>query len=309
MDFLEFNKKFPTEEKAIEYFINIRYGDQIVCPYCGCIEKIYRRGNKRNKDFVCNNCNNEFSIFRNTIFEKSSTDIRIWFYAINQVLIAKKGISALQLQRETGVTYKTAWKILNQIRKAMGNDNDKKLFEACVEIDETYVGGKPRKKSKKDDDDNDKNNFNKRGRGTNKTPVVGIKERNSNNVQAVVALPNEQNKRLTGMQLLEILNKVCEKDCLVITDDFKGYGILDKETNEFVHLSVNHSINEFSKGNGVHTNGIESFWAVLKRGIYGIYHHVSVKHLQRYVDEFCFRANYKDTQENFDIILRNCILI
>ena len=100
--------------------------------HCGCIEKIYRRGNKRNKDFICNNCNNEFSIFRNTIFEKSSTDIRIWFYAINQVLIAKKGISTLQLQRETGVTYKTAWRILNQIRKAMRNDNDKKLFEACV---------------------------------------------------------------------------------------------------------------------------------------------------------------------------------
>lgn len=307
MDFLEFNKKFPTEEKAIKYFMNIKYGNQVTCPYCECIEKIYRRGNKRNKDFICNNCNNKFSIFRNIIFEKSSTNIRICFYAINQVLIVKKGISALQLQRETGITYKTAWRTLNQIRKAMGNDNDKKLFEACVEIDETYVCGKPRKKSKKDDDDMIKTILIKEGRGTNKTPVVGIKERNSNNVQAVVALPNAQNKRLTGIQLLEILNKVCKKDCLVITDDFNGYGILGKEINEFVHLSVNHSMNEFSKGNVVHTNGIESFLAVLKRRIYGVFHPVSIKHLQKYVDEFCFRFNYKDIKGSFDI--KKCILI
>ena len=307
MNFLEFNKNFPTEEKAIEYFINIRYSNKIICPHCGCVDKIYRRKNNRRKEFVCNNCNNEFSIFKDTIFEKSSTDLRIWFYAINQVLVAKKGISALQLQRDTGVTYKTAWRILNQIRKAMGNDNTKNLFKACVEIDETYVGGKPRKKAKKDDEDDDKKN--KRGRGTKKTPIVGIKERGSNNVKAIVALPDMRNKKLTGIQLLEILNKLCEKDCIVITDDFKSYGILDKNTNKFIHLSVNHSLNEFSLGNGIHTNGIESFWAVLKRGLYGVYHHVSIKHLQKYIDEFCFRANYKDIQESFNVILRNCVLI
>lgn len=308
MNFLEFNKKFPTEEAAIQYFIDIRYGDKVVCPHCGCIDKIYRRKDDRRKDFVCNNCNNEFSVFRNTIFEKSSTDLRIWFYAINQFLVAKKGISALQLQRDTGVTYKTAWRILNKIRTAMGNDNVRNLFESCVEIDETYVGGKPRKESKKDDD-NDKHTKSKRGRGTNKTPVVGVKERGSNQVKAVVALPNNQNKRLSGNQLLSILDKFCKENCIVITDDFKSYGILDKNTNDFIHLSVNHSMNEFSKGNGVHTNGIESFWAVLKRGIYGIYHHVSVKYLQKYVDEFCYRANHKNIKESFDILLRRSIKI
>ncbi len=118
-------------------------------------------------------------------------------------------ISALKLKREIGVTYKTAWRMMHKIRQAMSNEQDRELFEAIVEIDETYVGGKPRRKSKKDDDDQNPQTPNKRERGTSKTPVVGIKERSLSKVYARVALPNQAGQRLTGKQLFKILEKVC----------------------------------------------------------------------------------------------------
>ncbi len=171
MDFLEFNKIFPSEAKVIDRFIGIRYGNKVKCNHCGS-EKVYQR-KKTNKVFDCNDCGNTFSIFKGTIFEKTSTDLRKWMYAIHLFLNSKKGISGCQLQREIKVTYKTAWRILRLIREAMGNVKHGKTFEAMVEIDETYIGGKPRKKNRKDNRDE----HNKRGRGTKKNPVIGIVDR------------------------------------------------------------------------------------------------------------------------------------
>lgn len=309
MNYFEFNKMFKTEKEVIDFFISKRYPKGIVCPKCGKIERVYHR-HTHPKMCHCNNCNSEFSMFAGTIFEKSETDLRKWFYAINLVLISRKGISALQLKREIGVTYKTAWRMLKQIRLAMGNKDMSKAFEAIVEIDETYIGGKPRKSNSKDDNDNDNNNdinshYNKRGRGTRKTPVIGIKERNSKKVYATVALPNKDGKQLTGKQLLSVLDKICKNDTIVMTDDFKGYNILNYPTkNNFIRLSVNHSLGEYSNRNGIHTNGIESFWALLKRGIFGIYHHISVKYMQNYVNEFMFRLN----NNTFDGLVKQCVL-
>jgi transposase-like protein len=232
----------------------------LTCPHCGAKVKVYRY-RKRAKACHCKNCNNSFSPFTNTIFEKSSTDMRSWFYAIHLFLNGKKGISGCQLQREIGVTYKTAWRMLKQIRGAMGNEDDRKAFEAFVEVDETYVGGRPRKENAKFDEKGEKipseKEPSKRGRGTAKTPVVGVKERSSKRVYAKVALPNEKGQKLTGKQLLAVLNEACADGATVISDDFAGYNILDKEASKFVHLSVNHSAGQFSAGNGVHTNNIE----------------------------------------------------
>jgi hypothetical protein len=211
--------------------------------------------------------------------------------------------------------------MLKQIRTAMGNVEVAKTFEALVEIDETYVGGKPRKENVYIDAEGKLHKShteeNKRGRGTKKTPVIGIKERNTKKVYAQVALPNKDGKKLTGKQLFEVLDKVCkdkyeditgeEKNTTVISDEFKGYNILDKKT-DFIHLSVNHSLGQFSDGNGIHTNGIEGFWANLKRGVYGIYHHISVKYMQRYVDEFCFRQNNREYGLAFDTVLSQSVL-
>lgn len=299
MNFIEFLEKFPTEKAIIDHFIIIRYGTEPCCNHCGSL-KVYQK-HSRPKVFDCNDCYNTFSPFKNTIFEKSSTDLRKWMYTIHLFLNGKKGISGLQLQREIKVTYKCAWRMLHQIRKAMGNKEQDQFTRSIIEMDETYIGGKPRKKNDKSNDDDEI----KRGRGTKKNPVVGIADRINKKVHAKVAQLNEKGKKLSGIQLLEILDKVSKEECnVVITDEFKGYNLLGN-TNH-VHLRIDHS-KEYTNG-FIHTNNIESFWATLKRGIYGIYHHVSVKYLQNYINEFCFRWNNRKHENMFDLVLKQSIL-
>jgi len=295
MTFLELLEKFPNEKACIDYYLEIRYPQGIHCNHCGS-SRVYQR-TKNLKAFTCNDCYNSFSPFKDTIFEKSSTDLRKWFYAIHLFLNGKKGISALQLQREIGVTYKTAWRMLQQIRIAMGNADQKEFVDTIVEIDETYVGGKPRKKNNHDDNDPPA----MRGRATSKTPVVGMVDRVNKRVFAKIAKPNKEGKKLTSKQLIGILSEIASSkgNNTIITDEFSGYNLLT--SYEYLHLRVNHQ-KAFSDLNGVHTNTIESFWATLKRGVYGIYHHVSVKYMQRYVDEFCFRYNNRG-QDMFSMVL------
>ena len=306
MNFFEFNKQFPTELACIEHFIKIRYNNQIKCNHCQS-DKVSRREGEL-KTLQCNGCNNSFSIFKGTIFEKSDTDLRKWMYAIHLFLNGKKGISGYQLQRDIGVTYKTAWRMLKQIRLAMGNPENQRFIGTLVEIDETYVGGKPRKGVKKDDDNNNDDDLpkNKRGRGTNKNVVVGCVDRDNKSVFAKVMIKNKEGKKLTGKQLLDVLNQVVIKDSIVISDQFKGYNILAKKTTH-LHFRVDHS-REFVSSEGAHTNNIENFWGTLKRGIIGIYHHVSPQHLQKYVDEFCFRYNTRENGCMFDLVLKQAIL-
>ena len=312
MTFLTLVKMFPTEESVIKYYINTRYPDGVKCNYCGS-EKVYQE-HKRPKVFSCNDCKTTFSPFKGTIFEKSSTDMRKWMYAIHLFINGKKGISGLQLQREIDVTYKTAWRMLHQIRKAMGNSENQEFFDTIIEMDETYVGGKPRKENGYNDDDNDDDNnatpprVNKRGRGTNKTPVVGVIDRNNKKVFAKIALPNKEGKKLTAKQLIDILKTVSKQENgnTIITDEFKSYDPLKR--NNFVHLRIDHT-EGFSDNNGTHTNNIESFWATLKRGVYGIYHHISVKYMQKYVDEFCFRYNNRENNSMFNLVLKQSVLV
>ena len=236
MTFFEFMKKFPTEDKVVDHYLTIRYPVGVHCNHCGSV-KVYQESSRK-KVFKCNDCHNTFSPFKGTIFEKSSTDLRKWMYAIHLFLNGKKGISAMQLQREIGVTYKTAWRMLHQIRLAMGNADNPDFFDTIVEIDETYVGGKPRKENRRDDDDEPKSGGNKRGRGTGKTPIVGVIDRENKKVFAKVAMPNKKGQRLTAKQLLEILRTVAKEDSgnTIITDEFKGYNPLTR--NNFVHLRV-----------------------------------------------------------------------
>ena len=311
MTYFEFNEKFPTNKSILQHFRTIRYKNGLICPHCGSTQKVGTRADQP-KLCNCNHCHNTFSIFTGTIFEKSSTDLKKWFYAVHLFLNAKKGISALQLQREIGTTYKTAWRMLKQIRTAMGNENLEKSFELIVEVDETYVGGKPRKQN---------NNLqfttplpkdtSTTGRGTKKTPVIGVKERGTGRVYARVAIPDQNGQKLTGKQLLSVISAVTKPDTVVMTDDFKGYNIMNhKVTNpeNFTHISVCHSLGEFSAGKGLHTNGIEGFWAILKRSIIGSYHHISTKYLQSYVNECCFRQNNRGDNA-FDKLLMQTVLV
>lgn len=232
MAYFEFTKRFPDENSAIDFIVATKYKDGYVCPNCGCIHKgIYHQ--KYNRRFLyCNNCKSEFSALKGTIFENTHLDLRMWLYAMNLVIVSRKGISALQLKRELSMgSYQSAWRMLHQIRKAMEKEEYKDTFEAVVEIDETYVGGKPRKKNSHKDNEEDNNDDNKpkRGRGTSKTPVIGVKERNTGKVHAVVANYNEEGKQLSGKQLFNVLKKVCKDNTIVMTDQFSGYIFLIKK--------------------------------------------------------------------------------
>lgn len=294
MNFIEFQTKFSTEKSIIKHFCYVRYGSKPACNHCGSL-KVYQRSD-RPKVFQCGDCTNDFSVFKDTIFENSSTDLRKWFYAIHLFLNGRKGISGLQLQREIDVTYKTAWRMLRQIRLAMGNQSLKGLFENVMEMDETYVGGKPRKGP------NGKRDYKVTDKWSKKIPIVGIKDRDNDFVYAKVSVPEKGGRSLSSDELLKILKSVAKEQSTVITDEYGGYCYVS--SNNFKHLTINHS-KAFSAGD-IHTNGIESFWSVLKRGLYGIYHWVSVKHMQHYIDEFCFRHNYRNT-DPFDIVLKQSI--
>lgn len=304
MTYFEFTKRFPNENAAIDYLVSQKYKDGYVCPKCGCVHKRIYHQKYDHRKLYCNNCKSEFSALTGTIFENTHLDIRMWLYAINLVIVSKKGVSALQVKRELGMgSYNSAWRMMHQIRSAMKNENTKQMFEAIVEIDETYVGGKPRKSN----DENEQKS--KRGRGTSKTPVVGVKERNSGKIHAVVALPNEKGQQLSGKQLLKVLNDVCKENTTVMTDQFSGYNILNngvENTKKLIRIMIDHNV-AYSLGNEIHTNGIESCWAVLKRGVYGIFHHLSVKYMQNYIDEFCFRLNNRDCKDGFEKLVSLCM--
>jgi transposase-like protein len=297
VDFIKFIEKFNSEQDVIDYFINIRYNGKIVCPHCKSINEgiYYKRTQPRL--FHCKKCNNTFSIFTGTIFEKSSTDLRKWMYAIHLVLNSKKGISGYQLKREIDVTYKTAWRMLKLIRESMKDNLAKDLFSSIIEMDETYVGGKPRKEKSEIK--------NKRGRGTKKTPVIGMIDRNSKKVKAQVAEKNKDGKKLSGKQLMKIIEDNLLPNSTIITDEFSGYNRLNR-SNKYSHHVIDHS-KDYCIGN-IHTNNIESFWATLKRGIYGIYHHISVKYMDKYLNEFTFRYNNRDRKDIFDLLVKQTIL-
>jgi hypothetical protein len=212
--------------------------------------------------------------------------------------------------------------MLQQIRIAMANREIEEIFEAVIEVDETYIGGKPRKTNavldEKDNIIKPRKFYRKRGRGTDKIPIVGVKERSTGHVYAQVMLPNEEGQELTGTQLVSVINKVSkktpedmpEKKTVVNTDGFKVYDILDNEEhkNKYIHLKVNHSKGQFVKEGGIHTNGIENFWGVMKNGVRGVYHHISEKYLQRYVEEYAFKQNTRLDTGMFDAVLGQCVL-
>jgi transposase-like protein len=210
--------------------------------------------------------------------------------------------------------YKTALRKLNQIRIAMANRETEQLFEAVVEVDETYVGGKPRKTNAILDSEGNvvvkPKVKNKRGRGTKKTPVVGVKERGTGRVYAKVMFPDKEGRKLSGRQLLSIIETTCKKGTIVNTDEFKSYGILNSKENreKYVHVTINHKIGQYVSGD-VSTNGMENFWGIIKNGIRGVYHHISVKYLQRYIDEFCFRQNTRLDKNMFNMLLGQCVLV
>lgn len=260
---------FPDEESARIYLEGRLWPNGTVCPTCQARDRITPRANGY---YRCNACQLDFTVRTGTIFERSHVPLHKWVYAMYLLVTARKGISSMQLAKEIGVTQKTAWFVLGRLREACGGEFEK--LQGTIEIDETFVGGKEGNKHE--------HKKLKAGRGSvGKTAVLGMRERGGRTVAMVVPSTD------AGTVQNEIHGAV-EIGSQLYTDEFGAYADLDGLF--FRHETVNHSAKEFVRG-PVHTNGIESVWAVLKRGLHGVYHHASPKHLHRYVDEFTWRLN------------------
>lgn len=266
-------RMFPDEDACYAWLENARWNGNPVCPHCGGIENIKPRKNRAHY-YNHKDCRRDFSVTTGTCLHATKRPLQDWIYALYSVLTARKGVSAMQLSKEIGVQYRTAWHMLHRIREACGR-GDFKLSET-VEVDETYIGGKEGNKheSKKLH----------AGRGAvGKEAVVGIKQRGGK----VKAQPVEHTDART---LRGFVEDTVVQGSTVYTDDAAAYGSLPSVLNQYEHDTVAHSKGEYVRGN-VHTNGIEAVWAVLKRSINGTWHHVSPKHLGRYVNEATFRLN------------------
>jgi len=291
---LELTNRFPTEKSCHKFLANHRWGDNVACPHCQSTEKIYRI-ESRNL-YKCGKCVKQFSVKVGTIFEDSALPLQKWFMAIYLITAHRKGVSSLQLSRDIGVTQKTAWFMLHRIRYAVRSEAFDRTYGGTVEVDESYIGGKPR--HGKIRNPNADGTANKRGLGTTKTPVVGIVQREG----GVVAQSVTDTRSHT---LKAIIRKHVKPGSRVMTDEWRGYQSL--KAPEYFHHFVNHSEKEYVRGK-IHTNTIESFWALLKRSITGIYHQVSPKHLDKYVDECEFRWNQRHTKDpkRLDVLLWAC---
>jgi transposase len=270
-----FQAQFPDDAACLEWLKNRLYPDGIFCKNCEQITKHYRVASR--PSYCCEHCGNHVHPTADTIFHKSPTPLTIWFYAIYLMSATRCGISAKQIERETGVTYKTAWRMFKQIRSMLTDEKSGPIggFGRKVEMDETYYGSRSE---------------GKRGRGTDKTPVVGMVQRRGQ-VRAFVAADVKADT-LRGLIKEHVLPK-----STVFTDDFRSYNGLD--ARGYMHHRINHSERVYVAGD-VHTNTIEGFWSLVKRGIGGVYHSVGRDYLQTYFDEYSFRYNRRfDEQPMF----------
>jgi transposase-like protein len=267
---------FTDETKAREHFEATRWPDGPYCPHCGETERVYRvrakTPNTRPGLLYCNSCNGSFTVTTGTVMERSHVPLNKWVLAFRLMCSSKKGVSAHQLHRTLSVTYKTAWFMAHRIREAMrpldaAASGQLGGVNKVVEVDETYVGGKAR---------------NRKNHVPPKEAVVSLVERDGRVRSRHVA-------DVDGANLKPILKAEIDKATYIMTDDSPVYPPI---TGEFSgHGTVNHSIEEYVRGAFYHTNTVEAYFSILKRGVIGTYHHVSAEHLKRYLGEFDFRHN------------------
>ena len=288
MNIIEIYQKFPTENDCIKHLEYVRWKDQPRCVYCKSTKTTPLPKENRHH---CNNCNTTFKVTVGTIFHHTHLDLQKWFLALCLILNAKKGISARQLARDIKVNKDTAWRISMKIREAMMERTQRDLLKGIVEVDETYIGGKPRKGGPN-------GGMQHRGRGTNKTPVVGMVERNGRVKAKVVKKYQLKSKDLKSL----IRQNVDIKNTTLITDEYRGYFGIQQI---MAHKIVNHTV--WYVDGDAHTNTIESFWALLKRGIIGQFHKVSLRYLPQYVNEFCYRYNYRNREDLFGLTIKRAL--
>ena len=286
LSLVELTRMFPDDAAAERWFVETRWPNGVTCPYCGTSERVKARKNRKPMPYYCGACRKYFSVRTGTPIEASNLGLQKWAIAFYLLSTNLKGASSMKLHRDIEVTQKTAWHLAHRIRESWGGDGFP--FVGPVEIDETFIGGKSRNMHAR------KREQVIKGRGTvGKTAVIGAKDRRTNRVTAAV-IDNTDQLTLQGFVVENV-----EPGAKVYTDDHGGYVGLPN------HETVRHSVKEYVNGMA-HTNGIESFWAMLKRGYVGTYHRMSAKHLHRYVDEFSGRHNIRkaDTIDQMRAMVR-----
>jgi transposase len=281
---MEFIREFPDDETCLNYLWRTRHaadGEHAHCPRCDQVRTFRRyKGERRRQVWTCTSCSHQISPTAGTIFHKSSTSLHLWFYSMWIMTSTRCGVSAKQLERELGVTYKTAWRMFNQIRNRLMEQDYQGPLGGEVEADETWIGGKMREA--------DKAKSRAAGRPTvgpyakHRETVFGMVERKGR----VVALhvPSRY-----GYTIRTKLREHVEVGCSLYTDDFGGYEGVGRY---YDHRTINHTLRIYARGD-VHTQTVEGFFALLKNGIRGVYHNVSAKWLQGYVNEYVWRYNHR----------------
>lgn len=285
----ELIESFPDEQTCIEHLETLRWNGNVISPF-DPESQVYKCSNNRYK---CKNTGKYFNVKTRTVFEDTKIPLRKWFMALYIFSSHKKGISSHQLAKDINTTQKTAWFMLHRLRYAFNHPDFKKMLSGQVEADETYIGGKAANKHAS------KKTVGTQGRNTDdKSAVFGLYERKGNIVAQKV-------ESVSKNSLQPIIMEMVQKDSVISTDEWKAYNGLDKS---YQHVKVNHGAKEFVNAMA-HTNNLECFWSHLKRGIDGIYHWVSKKHLQSYINEYSLRFNTRGnlTNERFDLILCNMV--
>ena len=278
MTVLQLMQKFPTEDAAREWFESVIWPDGRHCPHCGSTNTVENKGTE-SRPYHCRDCKQHFSVRIGTILEGSKVSYQKWAFAIYFHLTSLKGVSSMKLHRDIGVTQKTAWFMLQRIREAFKRDDDEPPFGGPVEVDEVYFGG-----LRKNMSNAKRAELSGTGRGTvGKDVVVGVKDRATNEVRA------RHVRRTDAPTLAGFAATNARFGATVYSDEAAVYRTLEAW---YKHVAVNHSVGEYVRQQA-HTNGIESFWSMLKRAHKGTYHKFSPKHLHRYIAEFSGRHNVR----------------
>ena len=287
MNIIEIFQSFQTQEQAFEYLEGVRWHGEPHCPYCGSTHVgRHASGDRHQSRWQCRDCSRAFAVTVGTLFHGTHVPLRTWFLVLALMLNAKKSASSYQIARDVGMRRPTVWSMMHRIRTAMAADPDQsRLLHGIVEADETYVGGKPRRTNKHDD-----HTPNKRGRGTKKVPVIGAVERGGR-VVAQVANPGDLSAKGIGKFLARFVDTA---GTILVTDEYKGYNRVNKT---MLHTVICHA-ESYADGQ-IHTNSIESFWALVKRAWYGSHHHYSRKYMPLYIAEACYKYNRRTDSNAF----------
>ena len=280
MNLIEVMERFPDQEACIEHLERLRWRGKPVCPHCESKDVVRKTedGIGRVGRYNCHDCNASFKVTCGTVFHHTKIPLQKWFMAIAMITNAKKSLSSYELARDLDLKQKAAWYLMTRVRAEMANKTSPIVLQGIIEADETYIGGKPRKANKKED-----RVPAKRGRGTDKTAVIGAIERGGQVVAEVA-------KGLSGRDILEFIRRVVNiKESELMTDEYHAYRTL---SDQLKHHIIHHET-QFVDGD-IHTNTIEGFWSLLKRAWYGQHHHYSVGYTPLYVAERCYVYNNRN---------------